>query len=316
MHHSTNAALVAAFTFLVSVASAPPSALPQFKPKPSDEDLNAIGHRNISRNVNFFAIEGELALGKHLTQEVERSSKMLDDTLVDQYLIHLAQNIANNSDAKFPITVRVVDSSEWNAFTLPGGFQYVNRGLIVATESEAELAGVLAHGIARTALRESTARATKGELMQLASIPATIFTPYSIAGYSTFQGLNISIPLTSLKFSRDTVFAADFFGLQYLYKSGYDPEAYLQLLERTSQQPPQGQNVPKVFGTHPPLAERLKALRDEIDRLLPRRDSYVVPGPDYEGIKERLRAWQPKHSSAPSPSDGKPTLRKPGESNL
>ena len=278
MHHSANAALLAAFTFLVSVAFAP-SALPQFKPKPSDEDLSAIGHRNIGRKVNFFSIEGELAFGKHLTQEVEQSSKMVDDTFVDQYLSRLAQNIANNSDAKFPITVRVVDSNELNTFTLPGGFQYVNRGLILATGSEAELAGVLAHGIARTALRESTTRATKDESMH-------------------------------------TVFAADFFGLQYLYKSGYDPETYLQLLERTSQQPPQGQNAPKVFGTHPPLAERLKALRDEIDRLLPRRDSYVLPSPDYEGIKERLRAWQPKHSSAPGASDGKPTLRKPGESNL
>src|SRR5215831_4843054 len=183
---------------------------------------------------------------------------MIDDPVVSEYLNHLAQNIAKNSDAKLPINVRIIDSSEINEFTLPGGYQYVNRGLILATNSEAELAGVLAHGIAHTALRTGTRQATKGELMQLSSTPAMVSTPYTWAASSMYQGLNVAIPLAFLKFSREAVTAADFYSVQYLYKAGYDARAYPQLLERALQQPPKGQNIPKAFSTHPPLPERLK----------------------------------------------------------
>jgi beta-barrel assembly-enhancing protease len=184
------------------------------------------------RQSEFFLLQKETTLGKLLAQEVERSSKLIDDRVVTEYLSHLAQNLAKNSDAKFPITVRLFDSNEINAFTLPGGYQYVNRGLILAAESEAELAGVLAHGIAHTALRSSTVQATKGNLTQLASIPAMIFTPYSWAeSGSMFQGLNLAIPLTFLKFSRDAQLAADFYAVQYLYKAGYNAESYPQFLE-------------------------------------------------------------------------------------
>ena len=311
MRRTLNAASCAVFASLTLLACAS-SALPQSKPNRSEQDLNAIGHRNVGgSSVNFFSREKELALGKQLAQEVERSSRMIDDPVVSEYLNRLTQSIAKNSDAKFPINVRIIDSNEINAFTLPGGYQYVNRGLILATNSEAELAGVLAYGIAHTALRTGTRQATKGEMTQLSSIPAMVFTPYTWAGYAMYQGLNMAIPLNFLKFSREAVSAADFYGVEYLYKAGYDAEAYPRLLERV-QQPPKSQNISKAFSTHPPLPERLKAIREEIARFLPPRPAETVSSSDFEAVKERLRAWQP-----PAPAHGanpkRPTLRKPGE---
>ena len=305
-----NAALFAVFTSLTLLACAS-WARPQFKPNRSDQDLNAIGHRNIGGNVNFFSREKELALGKQLAQEVEGSSKMIDDSVVSEYLNRLAQNIAKNSDAKLPVKVRITDSNEINAFTLPGGYQYVNRGLLLATNSEAELAGVLAYGIAHTALRTGTRQATKSELMQLSSIPAMVFTGYTWAASRMDQGLNPAIPLTFLKFSREAVSAADFYAVQYLYKAGYDAEAYPQLLERALEQPPKSQNIPKTFSTHPPVSERLKAIHEEIARLLPPRSDETASSSDFEAVKERLRAWQPQTPSAPAANSERPTLRKP-----
>jgi predicted Zn-dependent protease len=310
MRCSLNAALFAVFASLTLLACAS-SALPQFKPNPSDQDLNAIGHRNIGGGVNFFSREKELALGKQLAQEVERSSKMIEDPVVSEYLNRLAQNIAKNSDAKLPVNVRIIDSNEINAFTLPGGYQYVNRGLILATNSEAELAGVLAYGIAHTALRTATREATKGELMQLSSTPAMVFAPYAWAASSMYQASNLAIPLTYLKFSREAVRAADFYGVQYLYKAGYDAEAYPQLLERALQQPPKSQNIPKVFSTHPPLPERLNIIHEEIARFLPPRSDETASSPDFEAVKERLCAWQPQTPFVPGANPEKPTLRKP-----
>lgn len=312
MRRSPNAALFA-FMSLTTLLACAPSALPQFKPNRSDQDLNAIGHRNITKGVNFFSKAKELALGKQLAQEFERSSKMIDDPAVSEYLNRLAQSIAKNSDAKIPVKVRIIDSNEINAFTLPGGYQYVNRGLILATNSEAELAGVLAYGIAHTALRTGTGQATKDELTQLLSIPATISTSYTWSSLGSYQGLNLAVPLTSLKFSRESVTAADFYGVQYLYKTGYNADAYPQFLERALQQPPKSQNVPKAFSTHPPLAERLKEIHEEIARLLPPRSDETVSLPDFEAVKERLRALQLQTPTAPEVNPERPTLRKPGE---
>lgn len=260
---------------------------------------------------NFYSLDKEKALGSQLAQEVERSSRLVDDSVVIDYLNRLGKQITKTSGAKFPITIRVLDSNEIDADTLPAGFQYVNSGLILATESEAELAGVLAHGIARTTLRSSTALATKGELTQLLSIPAMVFIPYTWAGYASYQGMNLAIPLTLLKFSREAVREADFCGLQYLYDSSYDPESYLQFVERLlqSQSQAQAKRVPKAFSPLPPLAERLQALREEIGRLMPPRDTATVSSSEFEAIKEHLKAWESQNLTARAPNPYQHTLR-------
>src|ERR1700745_724183 len=171
------------------------------KPKNSKEDVEAVGNRGVGKGVNFYSIEREIGLGKQLAQEVERSSKLIDDPVVTEYVNRVGQNLVRNSDAKVPFTIKVIDSDEVNAFALPGGFFYVNSGLILRAQEESELAGVMAHEIAHVAARHGTKNATKGDIMQLASIPAMIFIPYTWAGYAMYQGLNMAIPLTFLKFS-------------------------------------------------------------------------------------------------------------------
>lgn len=313
MRCSLNTALFGIFTSLTLLACAT-SARAQFRPNRSDQDLNAIGHRNVGSSVNCFSQEKEIALGKQLAQEVERSSKVIEDSVISEYLNRLGQNIAKNSDAKLPVNFRIIDSNEINSFTLPGGYQYVNRGLILATNSEAELAGVLAYGIAHTAMRTGTKQATKAELMQVSSMASMVFISYyAWAGYDLNEGSNVEIPLASLKFSRDAVRAADFYAVQYLYKSGYDANAYTQFMERALQKPRKSQAAPMVFSSHPPVSERVQALREEIARLLPPRSDENPVAPDFEAVKARLRARQTRVPSAPAASLENPTLRKPEE---
>ncbi|HKV25567.1 MAG TPA: M48 family metallopeptidase [Candidatus Acidoferrum sp.] len=278
-------------------------------PKNSKQDVNEIGNRNVGKGVNFYSIEREIALGKSLAQQVEQSSKMIDDPVVTEYINRVGQNLVRNSDAKVPFTIKVIDSDEINAFALPGGFFYVNSGLILAAQEEAELAGVMSHEIAHVALRHGTKNATKGEIMQLASIPAMIFIPYGMAGYGIYEGMNLAIPLTFLKFSRDAEKQADYFGLQYMYHAGYDPNAYVTFFERIqSDEKRRPGTIPRVFSTHPPTPDRIEAAQKEIADILPARPEYIVTTSEFDSVKARLRNIMFARKAIDN-GPGKPTLR-------
>jgi predicted Zn-dependent protease len=277
-------------------------------PKNSKEDVDAIGNRNVSGKMNFYSLEKEMALGKALAQEVEKSSKLIDDPVVTEYVNRVGQNLVRNSDAKVPFTIKVIDSDEVNAFALPGGFFYVNSGLVLRAQEESELAGVMAHEISHVTARHGTRQATKGELMQLASIPAMIFIPYSMAGYAMYQGLNLAIPLTFLKFSRDAEREADFLGIQYMYKAGYDPNSYVTFFERIqADEKRRPGTIPKVFSTHPPTPERIENTQKEIARILPARQEYIVTTSEFDTVKARLRNIM--FSRKVTDAKDKPTLR-------
>jgi predicted Zn-dependent protease len=309
----TTAIVILAVAILGSGSALSSRPAPQINPSRSDSDINATGHRNVGKGINLYSLDKEKQLGKQLALEVERSSRLVDDPVVTAYLDRIAQSVAKNSEAQFPITIRVIDSDVSNAFTLPGGFQFINSGLILQTEGEAELAGVLARGIAHTALRSSTKEATKGELMQLSSIPTIILQgPFGWAGYDFYDSPILAIPVTYLKYRRDAQLAADFFGLLYLYKTGYDPESYTRFLERAWPQTQTRKNIPKVFSTFPPLPERLQRMNREIATILPRRDGAIVSSPEFQEVKERLRAWKSKEIVGHEGNQWKPTLRKPG----
>ena len=192
---------------------------PNVKPG-SKADVNAIGNRNVGKGLDFYSLEREIALGKALAQEVEKSAKFITDPVITEYVNRVGQNLVRNSDAQVPFTIKVIDSDVVNAFALPGGFFYVNSGLILHADEESELAGVMAHEIAHVCARHGTKQATKGDIVQIASIPAMIFIPYTWAGYALYQGMNFMIPVTFLKFSRDAEREADYLGLQYMYKAG------------------------------------------------------------------------------------------------
>jgi beta-barrel assembly-enhancing protease len=278
-------------------------------PKNSKEDVEAIGNRNVGKGINLYSLEREIGLGKQLAQEVERSSKLIDDPVVTEYVNRVGQNLVRNSDARVPFTIKVIDSDEVNAFALPGGFFYVNSGLILRAQEESELAGVMAHEISHVTARHGTKNATKGELMQLATIPLMLLGPGGWAGYGIYQGLNLALPLTFLKFSRDAEREADFLGLQYMYKAGYDPNAYVTFFERIqADEKRRPGTIPKVFSTHPPTPERIEAAQKEIARILPAKSEYIVTTSEFDSVKSRLRGIMFSRKATDNAA-GKPTLR-------
>src|SRR6267378_1381434 len=278
-------------------------------PRNSKEDVEAIGNRNVGKGVNLFSLEREIALGKQLAQEVERSSKLIDDPIVTEYVNRVGQNLVRNSDARVPFTIKVIDSDEVNAFALPGGFFYVNSGLILRAQEESELAGVMAHEIAHVAARHGTKQATKGDLIQIASIPAMIMLPYGWAGYGIYQGMNFLIPMTFLKFSRDAEREADFLGLQYMYKAGYDPNSYVTFFERIqADEKRRPGTIGKAFSTHPPTQDRIENTQKEIARILPARQEYIVTSSEFDSVKSRLRNIMFSRKAIDN-GPNKPTLR-------
>ena len=278
-------------------------------PKNSKEDVDAIGNRNVGKGVNFYSLEHEIALGKSLAQEVERSSKLIDDPVVTEYVNRVGQNLVRNSDARVPFTIKVIDSDEVNAFALPGGFFYVNSGLILRAQEESELAGVMAHEISHVTARHGTKNATKGEAMQLAMIPLMLLGPGGWAGYGIYEAASLAIPVTYLKFSRDSEREADFLGLQYMYKAGYDPNSYVTFFERIqADEKRRPGTIPKVFSTHPPTPERIEATQKEIARILPARQEYIVTTSEFDSVKSRLRNIMFARKVSDN-APGKPTLR-------
>jgi beta-barrel assembly-enhancing protease len=278
-------------------------------PKNSKEDVEAIGNRSVGKGINLYSLEREIALGKGLAQEVERSSKLIDDPVVTEYVNRVGQNLVRNSDARVPFTIKVIDSDEVNAFALPGGFFYVNSGLILRAQEESELAGVMAHEISHVTARHGTRNATKGELMQMATIPLMLLGPVGWAGYGLYEGLNIAIPLTFLKFSRDAEREADFLGLQYMYKAGYDPNAFVTFFERIqADEKRRPGTIPKVFSTHPPTPDRIENAQKEIARILPNKPEYIVSTSEFDSVKGRLRGIMFARKVQDN-QPGKPTLR-------
>lgn len=270
------------------------SGLPQaqWKPTKSDADIKKIGHRGIGAGLDFYSLDHEKELGKQLASQVARSSKFVDAPAITSFVDRLGQTLAEHSDAqgRFSFTFQVIDSDEVNAFTLPGGYQYVTRGLLLRVGSEGELAGILAHGIAHTALRTGTMEATKAEITQIAIIPA-ICTYGDQNCAAIEQGQNLMIPLTLWMENREYELAADYLAVQYIYVTGYDPQSYVNFIERAWPEPLAGFN--KDFSPYPPKALRIQKMRDEIAKILPKRDSPELSTPGFSDFQEQVRAWKP-----------------------
>lgn len=281
------------------------------KPTDKKKDPDEIGNRDVDKGINFYSLEKEIALGKQLAQEVERQAKIIDDPVIAEYVSRVGQNIVRNSDAKVPFTIKVLDTEEVNAFALPGGFFFVNSGLILKAESESELAGVMAHEIAHVAARHGTKQATKGNLAQIGMTVASIFVPYTMAGYGAMQGASILIPMGFLTFSRAMEREADYLGLQYLYKSGYDPTAFVDFFEKlqTMEKRKPG-TLSKVFATHPMNEDRIKAAQNEIQTILPPKPEYVVNTSEFNDVKARLAMMHNKRKVDGAEDPNRPRLRR------
>lgn len=292
--------------------SAEPKTDPKGKraPKNKKEDVEAIGDREVGGGMNFYSLEREIGLGKRLAQDVERHAKIVDDPVIAEYVNRVGQNLVRNSDAKVPFTIKLIDSQEVNAFALPGGFFYVNAGLFLRAESEAELAGVMAHEIAHVAARHGTKQATKGQVMQLATIPLIFMGGWT--GYGIYQAAGFAIPITFLRFSRQAETEADFLGLQYLYKSGYDPTAFVDFFEKMkADEKRKPGTMSKLFRSHPPHGKRIVKVQKTIDSLLPNKPEYVVSTSEFLDIKRQLSATVTRGARKRAEEDpDRPTLRR------
>jgi len=274
-----------------------------------EKDPDQIGNRNVSGKVNFYSIEKEIGLGKQLASEVERQAKIINDPVIAEYVNRVGQNLVRNSDAKVPFTIKVIDSEDVNAFALPGGFFFVNSGLILKADNEAELAGVMSHEIAHVAARHGTRQATRGEIAQLGMIPLIFMGGWT--GYGIYQAASVLVPIGFLKFSRGFESEADMLGLEYMYKAGYDPTAFVDFFEKieTLEKRKPG-TIAKVFSTHPMTDDRIRAAQSNIQNLLKAKPEYVLTTSEFSDIKTRLMAMHNRRKIDTPGDPSRPTLRR------
>ncbi len=290
--------------------AAPPKNTPQQKNKKIDKkkDVEAIGDRNVGSGVNFYSLEKEIALGKQIAQEIERQARIVDDPIIAEYVNRVGQNLVRNSDAKVPFTIKVIDSEEPNAVSLPGGFFFVNTGLIMLADSESEIAGAMAHEIAHVAARHGTRQATRGQIINYATIPLIFMGGW--AGYGVRQAAGLAIPLGFLSFNRAFERDADSLGLQYLLKTGYDPNSFVEFFEKMEKlEKKKPGTIGKAFRSHPMTEDRIEAAQKEIQQFLPSRPEYVVNTSEFLSVKSRMMAMNARRKVDDKDAN-RPRLRK------
>jgi predicted Zn-dependent protease len=280
-------------------------------------DVDAVGNRNVgcTRGMgNWYTVEGQVSRGRVYAQQIEAQIKLVNDPVVTEYVNRIGQNLVRNSDAQVPFTIKVIDSDVVNAMALPGGFFYVNSGLILAADEEAEMAGVMAHEIAHVAACHYAREMTRAQLMQLASIPL-IFVGGAI-GYGAYEASGLAIPMTFLKFSRTFEAQADYLGVQYMYRAGYDPSAFISFFEKIqAMEKKKPGTLAKAFETHPPTADRIEKSQDEIRKILPSKQQYVVTTSEFDEVKARLASIENRHKVVDPKDANKPSLRRTSTSS-
>ncbi len=281
----------------------------------SEDDVNAVGTRNIGgRGMgNWFSTDWEIRNGKSYSMEIEKSAHMVNDPVIAEYVNRVGQNIVKNSDCKVPFTIKVIDSDEINAMALPGGFFYVNSGLILAADEEAELAGVMAHETAHVCAHHAARENTRMGYAQIGSIPLMILTEGSWTGYGIYEAVQLAIPMSFLQFSRNFEAEADWLGLQYMYKAGYDPQAFIQFFEKIDAlEKHKPGTLSKVFSDHPQTPDRINRSEDEIATIMPAKPDYMVTTSEFDDVKARLARLENKRKLNDGKGGNKPTLRRVG----
>jgi beta-barrel assembly-enhancing protease len=272
------------------------------------DDVDAIGNRKVA-GWDWYSIESEIRMGKEYATQIEASLKLVTDPTINEYINRVGQNLVRNSDAKVPFTIKVVDSDVINAMALPGGFFYVNSGLILAADNEAELAGVMAHEIAHVAARHTTRQLTRYQFINYASLPL-IFVGGGI-GLAAREAAGIGIPMTFLKFSRGFEAEADYLGIQYMYKAGYDPNEFVNFFEKIqAQEKKKPGSMAKVFTDHPQTPDRIAKSQEEIATILPAKDQYIETTSEFNDMKARLAAIENRHKVDDNANPNKPSLRR------
>ncbi len=277
----------------------------------SIDDVGAVGNRDIgARGMgNWYSTDYEIKMGKSVAMDVEKSTKLINDPVVTEYVNRIGQNIVKNSDCKVPFTIKVIDSDEINAFALPGGFFFVNSGLILNADEEAELAGVMAHETAHVCAHHAAREQTRLNYTQLGMIPLIFIGGWT--GYGIYEAANFAVPVTFMKFSRDFEAQADYLGVQYMYRAGYDPQAFITFFEKVQALEKRKPGlVAKTFADHPQTPDRILHSQEEIAHILPPRDEYTVTTSEFDDVKARLARIENKRRLVDSKDTKKPSLRR------
>src|SRR5580698_1571614 len=277
----------------------------------SIRDIDAIGNRKIGcdRGLgNWYSLEKQIEMGRSYAGQIETSAKLINDPVVTEYVNRIGQNLVRNSDAQVPFTIKVIDTDDVNAFALPGGYFYVDSGLILAADNEAELAGVMSHEIAHVAACHVARENTRGQLMNLASLPL-IFVGGGI-GFAARNLMGLAVPMGFLQFSRGFEAEADFLGIEYMYKAGYDPQALTTFFEKVKAlEKGKPGTIAKAFNTHPQTPDRIQKTQQEINTLLPPQPEYIVDTSEFADVRARLSELQNRHTNDGRPGN-RPTLRR------
>jgi predicted Zn-dependent protease len=282
----------------------------------SKRDVDAIGNRKVGgRGMgNWYSLESEIRMGKQYAMQVENSVKLVQDPVVTEYVNRIGQNLVRNSDAQVPFTIKVIDSDEVNAFALPGGFFYVNSGLLLAADEEAELAGVMAHEIAHVAARHGTRQMTRAQWANIGTIPL-IFVGGGI-GYAVYEAAGLGLPLTFMKFQRNFEAEADYLGLQYMYRTGYDPQAFISFFEKIqAKEKKKPGTLAKAFASHPQTPDRIEKSQQEIATILPAKAQYIVSTSEFDDVKSRLATIENRHKVNDEKDGSRPSLRRTSSSD-
>ena len=290
----------------------PGSEMIKVKPG-SIEDVSAVGNRKIGdRGLgNWYSTDGEIKMGKQYADEIEKSTRFITDPVVDEYVNRIGQNIVKNSDCKVPFTIKVIDSDEINAMALPGGFFYVNSGLILNADEEAELAGVMAHETAHVCAHHAAREMTRLNYVQIGMVPLIMLTGYTWTGYGIYEAAQLAIPITFLEFSREFEAQADYLGVQYMYRAGYDPQSFISFFEKVQALEKRKPGlVAKAFSDHPQTPDRILHTQEEIARILPPKDEYTVTTSEFDDVKARLARIENKRRLNDTKGPNKPSLRR------
>jgi hypothetical protein len=288
----------------------PGSDMEKIKPG-SIDDVSAVGNRDIGgRGMgNWYSTDSEIRMGRQYAAEIEKSTRFITDPVVTEYVNRIGQNIVKNSDCKVPFTIKVIDSDEINAMALPGGFFYVNSGLILNADEEAEMAGVMAHETAHVCAHHAAREMTRANYAQIGMVPLIFIGGWT--GYGIYEAASIGVPLTFLHFSREFEAQADYLGVQYMYRAGYDPQAFISFFEKVQALEKRKPGlVAKTFSDHPQTPDRIEHSQQEIAHILPAKDEYTVTTSEFDDVKARLARIENKRRLTDTKDGKKPSLRK------
>jgi beta-barrel assembly-enhancing protease len=291
-------------------------SIPAFARK--HDDVKDIGKRNVAGRIfgvfpNWISKEKEIAIGNQVAEEFEQTARLVEDPVVSEYVDRIGQNIVKHSDAKVAFHIKVVDTDEVNAFAFPGGYFYVNKGLILAADNESELAGVMAHEISHVAARHATARMSKAQYLQLATIPAIFVGGGQLAQMGLSNALGLTVDLGLMGITRESEKEADQLGIQYLWNTGYDPNSFVSFFEKLQEQEKSKPGkLAGFFRTHPSTEDRITSSLDE-QRYLPEKDNYIINTSEFDRIKARLQSIDNAEKSedkAAAKDQKRPTLKR------